>query len=45
MSKKMPPHKRLFKMYKSGFFNKVEMTAEQKQMLEEYYPFLFNQNI
>ena len=44
MSKKMPEHKRLFKLYKAGFFSKVEMTSEQKQILKNHYPFLFNEN-
>jgi len=41
MSKMMPEHKRLFKQYKAGFFNKVPITEEQKQILEKHYPFLF----
>lgn len=41
MSKKMPVHKRLFKQYKAGFFNKVPMTEEQEATLKAHYPFLF----
>jgi hypothetical protein len=40
MSKKIPEYKRLFKMYKAGFFNKVPMTEEQKTILKSHYPWL-----
>ncbi len=41
MSKKMPEHKRLFKQYKAGFFDKIPMTEEQENILRKHYPFLF----
>lgn len=41
MSKKLPEHKRLFKLYKAGYFDKVPITSEQIQLLGEHYPFLF----
>lgn len=40
MSKKMPEHKRLFKLHKAGFFKKVPMTEEQAAILKKHYPFL-----
>lgn len=40
MSKKMPEYKRLFKQYKAGFFRKVEMTIEQRNLLLKHYPWL-----
>jgi hypothetical protein len=44
MSKKLPEHKRLFKLWKAGFFNKIEMTYDQKQMLKYHYPFIFEES-
>ena len=44
MSKKMPEHKRLFKLYKAGFFNKVPMTEKQEFTLRTHYPFLIGEN-
>ncbi len=45
MSKKMPEHKRLFKQYKAGFFNKIPITEEQVAILKAHYPFLFVEEI
>lgn len=43
MSKKTPVHKRIFKLYKAGFYNKVPMTEEEQLILEKYYPWIFQQ--
>lgn len=44
MSKKTPEHKRLFKLYKAGFFNKVAMTEAQELLLRKHYPFLIGKD-
>jgi len=44
MSKKTPEYKRLFKLYKAGFFDKVAMTEAQELLLRKHYPFLIGKD-
>jgi hypothetical protein len=45
MSKKTPEHKRLFKLWKAGFFNKVPITDAQRTTLINHYPAIFSEVI
>ncbi len=40
----MSEHYRLFKLWKAGFFNTVEMTEEQELLLRKHYPFLIGKD-